>query len=127
VTVDPFGQGELTDTPFWNEYHGCGAMAYFLTDRQMADLYGKSDQSIVMDSFRLKRPDSVNLVADPSLWSVGADRAGATMSLVTAESGLAVAVAADGGAEGYTLLCRFRLTQRVRWSRCCPRRPSIVR
>jgi acetyl esterase/lipase len=31
VTPDPFGQGELTDTPFWNEYHGCGAMAHLLT------------------------------------------------------------------------------------------------
>ena len=31
---DPFGQDELTDTPGWSEYHGCGAMAYLLTAGQ---------------------------------------------------------------------------------------------
>jgi hypothetical protein len=34
AATDPFGQGELTDTPGWNEYHGCGAMAYLLTTGQ---------------------------------------------------------------------------------------------
>jgi hypothetical protein len=34
MTTDPFGQGDLTDAPLWDEYHGCGAMAHLLTAGQ---------------------------------------------------------------------------------------------
>lgn len=45
--------------------------------------------------------DRINLVEDPHQWTIGTDRAGATIRLAEAESGLAVAVTADGGEEDY--------------------------
>jgi hypothetical protein len=54
----------------------------------------------------------LNLVEDTSRWSVAADHAGAKMSLAKVESGLAVAVVADGRAEDYPKArCRFSKPQ----------------
>jgi hypothetical protein len=65
------------------------------------------------------QPDRINLVEDARAWSVGTDRAGATMSLAEAKTGLAVAVTADGGEEDYPK-ARIAFAQPQDW-RCYAR------